>query len=354
MATKPRTHYEVLGVKPDAKQTDIGRAYNKWKSKQADETAAPDPRGAAVMEAAYKVLGNPESRDAYDRELAGPQRKRQMMGMTGAIAGVVVLSATAAGAWLMMGSKPNEPSGPPGKSPDEIRHVASLAVGRLDRVDMSGSKAQVGLAFAIAEDVMVAPCNAIVPGAQHMVFLSPRNLPARVRTADEHIGLCQLTVDGTGSKPLTVAGVEPRPGDKVYSTKINAVGEVMITEGAVKRVTTTEAGRVIEASVPVAPSSGGAPLLDIYARVVGVAAIDKDGRAQHVPVPKGWDPDAKPRPAPAPAATAAAGDEDSGAPKQRSEPRPAPGLRNPSEISEERKKRLGEAFRPPPNVPDDL
>lgn len=350
MAVKPRTHYDVLGVKAGAKQTDIGRAYNKWKAQQADETAAPDPRSAKMIEAAYKVLANPGSREEYDRQLAEPQRKKESRGVAAAIAGVVVLSAVAGAAWLFMGSQPPKAAaGPPGKPVDEIKHLASLAVGRLDRIDMSGTKAQAAIAFAIDENVMVTACNAIVPTSQHVVHLSPRDLPARVMTSDESLGLCQLAVEGAGSKPLTISAEEPRAGDKIYATKINAVGEVSLIEGSVKKVSNEEAGRVIEASVPVAPASGGAPLLDVYARVVGVAAVEKDGRGRHIPIPKGWNPDARPAPVRAPPPVAVPSDE----PKQ-GQPKPAPELRNPTQITPDRKERLEKAFRPPPSVPDDL
>ena len=37
------TLYEILGVSRDAKLTDLGRAYNKFRAEQQDETVAPDP-----------------------------------------------------------------------------------------------------------------------------------------------------------------------------------------------------------------------------------------------------------------------------------------------------------------------
>lgn len=346
MAAPKQTHYEVLGVKPDAKLTEIGRAYNKLRSALHHETAAPDPRRAALVEAAYQALSDEARRAEYDATLAAPERKRRARGAALVLGGILVLGGTAGASWYFLGSQP--PAPPTGKPIDEIRQAASLAVGRLDRIDMSGASSPVGVAFAVDEGSMVTACNGITPGAQYVVHLSPRNVAARIATSDEALGLCQLSVDGVGASPLQVSGAEPRKGDKIYATKINAVGEVTLIEGSVKRVATEEGGRVIEASMPVAPVGGGAPLLDIYGRVVGVASISKDGRARHIPVPHAWTAEGRPAvrvttPEPAPAA---------------GQPKPAPELSMPprsvNDISPERRERLEKAFRPPPTVPDDL
>src|SRR5205823_994983 len=101
------------------------------------------------------------------------------------------------------------------------------------------------------------------------------------------IGLCKLAVEGVGSRPLALSG-EPRVGQKVYSTKVNSVGQVALTEGKVKNVLPTPKGKSIETSISVAPGTGGSPLLDIYGRVVGVATLAQAGEGRHVPIPAAW------------------------------------------------------------------
>lgn len=350
MAAKKQTHYQVLGVFPDAKQTDIVRAYNKWKSAQASELAVPDPRRNVQVEAAYKVLSNEQSRAEYDASLKAPEIKRRSQGAAALLGGLAVLGGVAAASWYFVGSKP--PPAPTGRPLEEIKQAASLAVGRLDRIDISGATAPIGVVFAVDQNQMVTTCNGISPGALYMVHLSPRNIPARVMTSDESLGLCKLSVDGVGSNPLSLSSAEPRAGDRIYATKINAVGEVTLIEGTVKSVTTDpDKGRVIEASMPVAPASGGAPLLDMYGRVVGVASVSKEGRGRHLTLPSAWNPDARPvarsAPEPAPATETAS-----------SEPKPAPEFsappRSPKDISPQQREALEKAFRPPPNVPNDL
>ncbi len=207
---------------------------------------------------------------------------------------------------------------------------------------MSGQTTPVGEAFVVREGVMVTTCREIVPGSQLMVHLSPRDVPAQVMFADEARGLCQLKVDGAGSKPLVLSGAAPRPGDKIYSTKINAVGEVMLIEGSVKKVSDGPSGRVVEASMPVANNGAGGPLLDAYGRVLGVAMLlQPDDRGRFVSVPVTWADEPR-REAPPP-------------PRDVSvEEKPETAQRGGDNISPERRERLQKGFRPPPTVPNDL
>ena len=62
MAQNKKTLYEVLGVSPNAKNTDIGLAYNRFRAAMQKEDAAPDPRGAAMAKVAFETLSDPERR----------------------------------------------------------------------------------------------------------------------------------------------------------------------------------------------------------------------------------------------------------------------------------------------------
>jgi hypothetical protein len=215
---------------------------------------------------------------------------------------------------------------------------------------MSGQSKALGIAFAIDPGVMVASCHGISPGAQLAVNLNPRMAPARVTITDEALGLCKLAVEGAGSTPLAISGVEARAGDVVYATAVNAVGEVVLKEGRVKRVAPAERGKVVEATVPVSVGASGAPLLDVYGRVIAVAT-QSAGEARHVVIPTAWTgepgaPSAPAAAAPAVAETAA----EAPAPAINS----APTMPNaPGSLTPERVEKLHKAFRPPPNIPQD-
>lgn len=64
------THYEILGVSPDASAAQIKRAFReKVKIYHPDKTPGMDgTRFRAIMEA-WRVLSDPKKRAEYDREL---------------------------------------------------------------------------------------------------------------------------------------------------------------------------------------------------------------------------------------------------------------------------------------------
>ena len=62
--TAPRTHYDALGIAPDANIREIRLAYKKL----IDRTASPAERESLAV--GYHVLTNESRRAAYDRKLA--------------------------------------------------------------------------------------------------------------------------------------------------------------------------------------------------------------------------------------------------------------------------------------------
>lgn len=67
--TRPPTHYEVLGLETTAEAAEIRSTYRK-----ISRTAHPDAGGSKalfqILEEAHRILSDPASRAAYDRELA--------------------------------------------------------------------------------------------------------------------------------------------------------------------------------------------------------------------------------------------------------------------------------------------
>jgi hypothetical protein len=345
------TLYDILGVSRDAKLTDIGRAYNKFRAEMNDETMPPDPRRAALMREAFEILYDPEKRAAYDQSLRAP---KVLLGqatsrVTPLHAGVgLALVIIAAAAYFAL--RPKEPPPRQTRSMQEIATAASAAVARLNSVDISGQSTPLGLAFAIAEGVLVTSCHGISPGSELTVKFSPRIVAARVLTADDGSGLCKLAAGGVGSWPLGLTDDYPRPGDTVYTAKLNAFGEARLNPGTVKRVIPDPKGNVIETSIPIPPEGRGGPLIDAKGRVVAIASVAlPDGKARYLVLPTSWviESEQTGRPV-APKAAAPVPSEPATPDKVE-----APAKKGPN-ISPERQERLEKAFRPPPTVPGDL
>lgn len=339
--------YDVLGVARDARPDEIVRSYRKLAAELKRDTTAPNRRLAEWIHEAYEVLSDPYRRAAYDQTLKGPK----FLGITGGdkprrkwglLIGGIALGLGAL-YYFFIGSAPEARRQGPGLSLLEVQTTASVSVGRVNRVEMSGARSNLGTAVAIEEGVMMAPCLGIGPGVQVIVRIPPRDIPAQLRHVDEAMGLCKLAVSGGGSWPLPMSALVPRVGDRIYAANLNALGEVVISPGEVKKVVRGPNGNVIESTARAGTPVDGSPLLDVEGRIVAIAL-----KGEHTMLPPSWivDLPIRKRPSEAPAPrevpapeTAATGDEN------------AKRLQN---VPPEKRERLEKAFRPPPSVPGDL
>lgn len=343
------TLYDILGVPRNAKLTDIGRAYNRHKAAMRAEHTPPDARRNALLHEAFEVLSDPQKRAAYDaslrrnRAILLPGGKALGPRATAAFVAIAALGVTVA---LFIINRPAARKPP--RLLSEIQTAATLAVGRVQSIELSGKAVPIGIAFTLEEGVMVTPCAGISPNAQLVVNIPPRAVPARVIGADAQKRFCRLEVAGAGSWPMLLNSLPPRVGEMVYAAEVAGNGEVFLREGLVKRVLEGPGGRVVEASITVGPGSSGRPLLDADGRLIAVAMVSEDGKGEHVGVPADWFAATRPRAvAPKPATPE----------PEANPPKPAPQFKTPHDatnMSSERRERLEKAFRPPPTVPDDL
>lgn len=286
MAAPRESLYEALGVSPGARPIDIVRAYEQLVAEFRKDTTPPDPRREARIREAYQVLSDEQRRAEYDRLLQAPPPPpafdRRKAWVLGGVAAVIVVAA----GYFAFGR--SAAPAKPGRSVAEIQADLVPSLGRVESFDISGKATPTGFAFTIANGVMATTCEGLASGAQVVVTIGTRPVPARVSASDEALGLCRLAVDGAGSWPVPT-GAEPKPGDKVYAAGVSGAGEVVLVEGKVKRVFGEAQARFVEAGVPVAAGMGGRPLLDVQGRVVAVAtAVQPGGDARHVTIPAGW------------------------------------------------------------------
>lgn len=299
-----QTLYDILELPRTAPQSDIESCYRRLAAEMLKETTAPNPRRAQLIREAYEVLSDPPRRAAYDESLKGPR----FLGVDGAdspkrkwgVLGAGMAMAVAALYYLAGGSAPQPQQAGAALSLQEVQAAASVSIGRVNRVEMSGARSSLGTAVAVEEGVMMAPCEGIGPGAQILVRIPPRDIPAQVRKIDEKLGLCRLAVSGGGSWPLPMAGRVPDVGDAIFAANLNALGEVVVSPGTVKRVVRGAAGTVIDSTARSAALVDGSPLLDAEGRIVAIALA-----GEHTMLPPEWIVDApirkRPPPPPAPA-----------------------------------------------------
>lgn len=300
MAASRTTHYETLGVRPDAIPTEVERAWRKYRAEADQASAAPDRGRETRMRAAYETLRDPVKRAAYDDSLKSPRRRARPRNVILLTLAVLVLAGAALAAYLLQPA----PAPPPGAlSAGELLHNASQAMGRVESLDMSGKAARIGLAFALEEGVVATSCEGINPTSQLTLQMGRRAVPVKVAQVDEKLGVCKLSAKDIGGWPLPVSATDPSPGEVVYATKMNAVGEVGLVEARVKRVVPTGRGKSIEMSVAVLPERAGGPVLDARGRVVGVQLLPGGaGRGEVVRITPEWSVRPAPvEPAPKPA-----------------------------------------------------
>jgi hypothetical protein len=274
MAAPRRTHYEVLGITPNAKPHEIQRAYDRLRAEMRKETAPPDPRRLVQLQTAYEMLADEARRAAYDAALReGPRRESRRRRIVGASIAAAAFMAGAVGYFTLRRDR-----GPPPRGEAEILADAAPAVGRLHAVDPAGHVEALGLAFAIDKGVLASACKGLAPNMELVVRIGSREVPARAARVDPAKGFCTLAAPETGSWPLESVRFPVRAGDKVYAVRVGERGDVVLVPGAIGRIASGSAPGVVEVTGAAAAAVAGSPLVDTQGRVVAIG----DGTGRYV------------------------------------------------------------------------
>ena len=318
MAQPKQSLYEILGVPRDANSIDVGLAYEK--ARTAIHRGQQDPGQEALLHEAFEVLSDPKRRAAYDASLVTAQ-ERADAAQQGAPdleletdaepkAKRIPWPAIAAGAAvafavIYFALRPSRlpdpqkeappvveaPKPPPPKLPTaaDILKAATVSGGQVVSVEMSGQSVPIGIALAVAPNTMVTTCHGIQAGRKLVVMLGKETLAADPAETDETLDLCKLNVAGMAAQPFTIAPEEPKPGARIYAMGVNAAGEPALTEGTVKKLIASPAGKVLELSMPIAPNGSGGGVFDANGRLVGIATTPhKYGPNLQVALPATW------------------------------------------------------------------
>lgn len=352
-STPPPTLYEDLGVPRTADTTAIRRAYEGLVREFQKDTTAPDPRREARIREAYQVLTNPARRDEYDRSLVVVVKKKFGKGAIAVIAGLV---AVMLGAVVVFNRPPAKPHEAPARTAESILSGTHGSVGRVEAIDMSGTTREMGLAVQFEKGTLVASCQGLPSGAQLVVHIAPRSLPARVSMAEEKLGLCKIIAERISGEPLRFTGLAPQVGEAVHAVGLNAKGEVALAAGTLLRAGVEGDVKVYDASVK--PQAAGAALLNRQGEIVAVALVRPDGAVRFTAVPAGWlvakpQPDAAPaKPVEAPATPAPGTGDPTKQPSEFTDPRAEKGRQALEKMTPEQRERFEKAFKPPDAVKD--
>lgn len=325
MAASKQSLYEILGIAQDANDLDIGLAHQR-RMLELQRAVPQDPSQIAYVTQAFEVLSNPKRRAAYDASLVTQQekaaaaaqsaapdlmlepeedeeitRRRKVLlpagiGIALVVAIIIVIRMTQHAEPpkpppepVVEAPKPPPPPPPQPLSQQQMMLNASQAAGRVLSYDMSGRADPLGLAVAVEPGAFVTTCHGIPAGSQLVVRTGQESRSATLTVTDEQLDLCKLSVPGFDAKPLAISDADPRPGDKVYALGANAKGDLAITEGTVKSLRSTPAGKVIELSFPVSKTGSGGAVFDTFGRVIGIATTPHSyGPGIEVALPAAW------------------------------------------------------------------
>ncbi len=263
---KTRTLYEVLGVPCNAKPTDIGLAYQRYKSETQKESSVPDARRAAMMKVAYETLYEPARRADYDETLEGSRKKKSAPMV--AIVAAVVAAVVAAGAYKFFRA-PDKPAKAAALTADQLLEATSPFVGRLQSTVMSGEVKPAGVAIATAEGEMITTCHGIPAGAQLSVLLPTGMARAELTRANAELDICTLKVKEIGASFVKARGAEPAPGERVYALLAEGSRPTQLKEARVEKAIADPKGAVVQLDKP-GPFPTGSPVIDAQGRLVGI------------------------------------------------------------------------------------
>lgn len=332
MAQPKKTLYQILGVPTDANEIDIGLAYEK-RTAEMQRAVPPDPSTEALLRQAYEVLSDPRRRAAYDASLVTAAEKAAAAEQAAAPDLLVEEDAAEAnkartkkGVALTIGiilvilvmyfalrpsrlpdpvpekpavaeaPKPVPPPPPRPLAPAEMLKHATTSGGQLVSVEMSGRSTPIGIALAIEPNAMVTTCHGIQAGRKLVVLVGKDTFAADLAITDETLDLCRLNVAQMGAKPLELAAAEPKAGERIFVSGVNAAGEFALTEGTIRKLVDTPYGKVLDLSVPIAPTASGGAVFNQFGRLVGVATTPhKYGPNLNIALPASWIPQLRSR-----------------------------------------------------------
>ncbi|HLX22479.1 MAG TPA: DnaJ domain-containing protein [Usitatibacter sp.] len=271
MAEIERTLYDVLGVKANAKMTEITRAYNRLQADQQKEDAAPNPRLLAQAKVAFETLSNPDKRDEYDAVL----RRRALMGKNEkhkpikiGVAAVAIIAALVVGYSMWHSRELAEEAKPKPLAPEALLAAVGPQLWNLQGALMSGEVRDLGTAIAVQDGKLVSTCEGLAAGMVVTAKSGDDSATAELANTNDTLDVCVFKAKG--AKPgLKFRGDVPAPADKLQAVFVNAGGRPEMRQVSGARGVQDAQGPALEVKAA-APLPNGAAIFDDYGRLVGI------------------------------------------------------------------------------------
>jgi S1-C subfamily serine protease len=301
MASQKKDLYQILGVPRDANSIDIGLAYRR-RTSELQRAVPQDPSGQSLLHEAHEILADPQRRATYDSSLVtaaekaaaseqaepdlvlesgeeeeDPRKKFVKPGIAVVVVIIIAIFFAMRSGHAPEAPKPEPvaeaPKPPPPQpiGPDQILRTALQSVGRVMSYEMSGRAVPLGFAVALEPGVMVTTCHGITGGTQLVVKVGEESNSGSLTVTDEVLDLCRVSVPALKGHAVTLAPEDAKAADTIYLLGANAKGELALTEGTVTQLRSAGEGKVLEISVPIAPTGSGGAVFDVFGRVIGIA-----------------------------------------------------------------------------------
>jgi S1-C subfamily serine protease len=339
-----KTYYQILGVSPDATESQIIAAHMKAVTKLMD-SGLDDPDSNALLDTARDALLDPAARASYDESLRAPEAAPRLSRVSApvieddatdvrapsgpwrslAVFAVALLITLLVGWFLMKGSKPadspvyatpkqeernlssaaTDPQPAPAESPrtepskaadpkprtaEQVFNDISHSVVKVVVSNESGSVVGTGSGVVIARGTVITNCHVALKGPLVSVKTPKESYPANVTVADEEYDLCKLDVQGLNAPAVEIGGSQyVRTGQKVFAIGAPQGLELTISEGIVSSLRETPLGNVIQTTAPISPGSSGGGLFNVNAQLIGITTFQhKTGQNLNFAVPADW------------------------------------------------------------------
>ena len=146
--------------------------------------------------------------------------------------------------------------------------------------DMQGKQTVSGSGFFISKTKVMTNKH-VVAGAHSVgIKMSDGSLVYAhniQNVPDIDIAILDFKPNGKFIKPLPIAAISPREGDKIIVIGSPLGLEGSVSDGIVSAIRKISIGNYLQITAPISPGSSGSPVVDISGHVVGIATLNIEG-----------------------------------------------------------------------------